>query len=87
MSIDIWGFETNFRIGDLFWPKMGTKCKERSCVAKKKFKFIFSEKDLTSPYYVVPVKSKVKIFQNFVAFSEYMNFTVFDVFFFCLPKV
>ena len=25
--------------------------------------------------YVVPVKSKVKIFQNFVAFSEYMNFT------------
>ena len=25
--------------------------------------------------YVVPVKSKVKILQNFVAFSEYMNFT------------
>jgi hypothetical protein len=25
--------------------------------------------------YVVPVKSKVKIFQNFGAFSEYMNFT------------
>ena len=25
--------------------------------------------------YVVPVKSKVKISQNFVAFSEYMNFT------------
>ena len=25
--------------------------------------------------YVVPVKSKVKIFQNSVAFSEYMNFT------------
>ena len=24
--------------------------------------------------YVVPVKSKVKISQNFVAFSEYMNF-------------
>ena len=24
--------------------------------------------------YVVPVKSKVKILQNFVAFSEYMNF-------------
>ena len=25
--------------------------------------------------YVVPVKSKVKISQNFVDFSEYMNFT------------
>ena len=25
--------------------------------------------------YVVPVKSKVEISQNFVAFSEYMNFT------------
>ena len=25
--------------------------------------------------YVVPIKSKVKISQNFVAFSEYMNFT------------
>ena len=24
--------------------------------------------------YVVPIKSKVKISQNFVAFSEYMNF-------------
>ena len=24
--------------------------------------------------YVVPVKSKVKILQNFVAFSEYINF-------------
>ena len=45
-------------------------------------KFIYSEKatnfceisslDLS---YVVPVKSKVKISQNFVAFSEYMNFT------------
>ena len=26
-------------------------------------------------FYVVPVKSKVEILQNFVAFSEYMNFT------------
>ena len=25
--------------------------------------------------YVVPVKSKVEILQNFLAFSEYMNFT------------
>ena len=44
-------------------------------------KFIYSEKAtkfceiftlLLS--YAVPVKSKVKISQNFVAFSEYMNF-------------
>ena len=26
--------------------------------------------------YVVPVKSKVEIFQNSVAFSEYMNFVM-----------
>ena len=26
--------------------------------------------------YVVPVKSKVKISQNFVTFSEYMNFWI-----------
>ena len=26
------------------------------------------------PMYLVPVKSKVKILQKFVAFSEYMNF-------------
>ena len=31
--------------------------------------------------YAVPVKSKVKISQNFVAFSEYMNFTYFNNFF------
>ena len=46
-------------------------------------KFIYSEKttkfckistvDLS---YVVPVKSTVEISQNFVAFSEYMNFTI-----------
>ena len=48
---------------------------------KMKIKFIYSEKatkfceistvDLS---YVVPVKSTVEISQNFVAFSEYMNF-------------
>ena len=52
-------------------------------------KFIYSEKAtkfckiftlLLS--YVVPVKSKVKISQNFVAFSEYMNFNfVFGYFY------
>ena len=45
------------------------------------FKFIYSEKakafcEIFSLLlsYVAPVKSKVKISQNFVAFSEYMNF-------------
>ena len=45
-------------------------------------KFIHSEKATKSCEiftlllsYVVPVKSKVKISQKFVAFSEYMNFT------------
>ena len=32
--------------------------------------------------YVVPVKSKVEILQNFVAFLEYMNFTQHFGFFF-----
>ena len=27
----------------------------------------------------MPVKSKVKILQNFAAFSEYMNFTFLDI--------
>ena len=45
-------------------------------------KFIYSEKatnfceiSIIDLSYVVPVKSKVEILQNFVAFSEYMNFT------------
>ena len=44
-------------------------------------KFIYSEKatkfcEISTLLlsYVVPVKSKVEISQNFVAFSEYMNF-------------
>ena len=46
-------------------------------------KFIYSAKfceistvDLS---YVVPVKSTVEISQDFVAFSEYMNFTIVSV--------
>ena len=45
-------------------------------------KFIYSEKatkfckiSTLLLSYVVPVKSQVEISQNFVAFSEYMNFT------------
>ena len=45
-------------------------------------KFIYSEKatqfwevSTLLLSYVVPVKSKVEISQNFVTFSEYMNFT------------
>ena len=47
----------------------------------KKLKFIYSETATKfceiSTFllsYVVPVKSKVEILKNFVAFSEYMNF-------------
>ena len=56
------------------WPKLFAK---RSKIVK----FIYSEK--TTKFceiftlllsYVVPVKMRVKIPQNFVAFSEYMNF-------------
>ena len=46
-------------------------------------KFIYSEKAtkfckifILLLSYVVPVKSKVKISQNFVAFSEYFNFNI-----------
>jgi hypothetical protein len=45
-------------------------------------KYIYSEKatkfcemSTVDLFYVVPVKSTVEISQNFVAFSEYMNFT------------
>ena len=40
------------------------------------FKAFVSRISLWNTLYVVPVKSKVKILQNFVAFSEYMNFTM-----------
>ena len=50
-----------------------------------KVKFIYSEKTtkFCKTYtlflsYVVPVKSKLEISQNFVAFSEYMNFNIFS---------
>jgi hypothetical protein len=56
-------------------------------------KFIYSEKatrfckistvDLS---HVVPVKSTVEILQNFVAFSEYMNFTVLNTFIYGLYR-
>ena len=52
------------------------------CKAFKVLKFIYSEKatkfceiSILLLSYVVPVKSKVEISKNFVAFSEYMNFT------------
>ena len=51
-----------------------------------KVKFIYSEKvpkfcEISTLLlsYVVPVKSKVEISQNFVAFSEYMNFMCFPI--------
>ena len=57
-------------------------------------KFIYSEK-ATNFFkiftlllsYVVPVKSKVKISQNFVAFSEYINFNTTPLFFIVFSAV
>jgi hypothetical protein len=37
--------------------------------------------------YVVPVKSKLKILQNFVAFSEYMNFIINNEFLFVIETI
>ena len=45
----------------------------KSIYSEKAIKFCEISTLLLS--YVVPVKSRVEIFQNFVAFSEYMNFT------------
>ena len=54
-----------------------------------KLKFIYSEKATkfweTSTLllsYVVPVKSKVEVSQNFVAFSEYMNIAILKLVYF-----
>ena len=54
----------------------------QSCARRGAVKFIYSEKAtkvleiFTLLFsHALPVKSKVKISQNFVAFSEYMNFT------------
>ena len=53
----------------------------QSTFCKLYLKFIYSEKatkfckiSTLLLSYAVPVKSKVEISQNFVAFSEYMNF-------------
>ena len=60
-----------FEVRVVFWTKSNV------------LKFIYSEKAATFCKiftlllsYVMPVKSKVKISQNFVAFSEYMNFKI-----------
>ena len=52
-------------------------------VKKEKVKFIYSEKatkfcEILTLFlsYVVPVKSKVEISQNFVTFSKYLNFNI-----------
>ena len=62
---------------EFVWGNLLSYAKPRRGVVK----FIYSEKatkfcEITTLLlsYVVPVKSKLKISQNFVAFSEYMNF-------------
>ena len=56
-------FNSNFF---LFHPHVKSIYSEKATKFCEIFTLLFS--------YVVPVKSKVKISQNFVAFSEYMNF-------------
>ena len=63
------------------WLKVQEALERKRLLMNKKF--IYSEKATKfceiSPLllsYVVPVKSKVEISQNFVASSEYMNFNV-----------
>ena len=46
-----------------------TAYKQKSLTTKSPLKVIYPEKS-----YVAPVKSNVEISQNFVAFSEYINF-------------
>ena len=60
---------------------MGWKAFFEVTLSCDKLKFIYSEKatkfceiSTVGLSYVVPVKSTVEISQNFVAFSEYMNF-------------
>ena len=43
-------------------------------VSKKRWHICYCVTNFWNRRYVVPVKSKVEISQNFVAFSEYMNF-------------
>ena len=64
-----------FGLASLYWTRHST--------TYINLKFLYSEKATKFCkiftlllFYVVPVKSKVKISQNFVAFSEFMNFDV-----------
>ena len=61
--------------------KVGHFLLDLSAFSRHLVKFIYSEKatkfwEISTLLlsYVVPVKSKVEILQNFVVFSEYMNF-------------
>ena len=66
---------------------------KRNRKSRRKVKFIYSEKatkfcEIFTLLLTVctVVKSKVKISQNFVAFSEYMNFTFLPEFRYCLQN-
>ena len=59
-------------INPIFIMKLKKKKLNLQCSYKLATKFCEISTFLLS--YVVPVKSKVEISQNFVAFSEYMNF-------------
>ena len=50
-------------------------CRDHKC---GELKFIYSEKATKFLSFVVPVKGNVEISENFVTFSEYMNFIQVD---------
>ena len=73
---------TVFTFGIFSWRKVLDSVK--LIYSEKAIKFCKISTLLLS--YVVPVKSKVEISQNFVAFSEYMNFTYkFKIEYYGLP--
>ena len=79
----VWLIYRSKQTGACFLPRRITI--EHNCLWSLCLKFIYSEKatkfcEISTLLlsYVVPVKSKVEISQNFVAFSEYMNFNLED---------
>ena len=70
-----------WKVSEHLWGSKELSPKEESMQKELGLKFIYSEKaikfcEISTNYlsYVLPVKYLVEISQNFVAFSEYMNF-------------
>ena len=85
-TIDCWGWETTIEY--LPWTNFvwyWTTCSSTEAPTVSRIKFIYSEKatkfcgiSTLILSYVVPVKSKVEISKILMAFSEYMNLTIYQ---------